>query len=74
MLMNETNYNEKLAYNPSILIDFENKVLWPYYAESGSFEDFVPNGWDGKYQDFTIEIPQNKRYWIDETGRSLIGE
>ena len=27
MLMNESNYNEKLAYNPSILIDFNNKVL-----------------------------------------------
>ena len=27
MLMNELNYDDKLAYNPSILIDFENKLL-----------------------------------------------
>ena len=74
MLMNESNYNDKLAYNPSILIDFENKVLTSYYAEPESFEDFVPDGWKGKYQDFAADIPQNQRYWIDENGRSLIGE
>lgn len=74
MLMNESNYNDKLAYNPSILIDFENKVLTSYYAEPESFEDFVPDGWNGKYQDFTMDIPQNQRYWIDENGQSLIGE
>ncbi len=74
MLMNESNYNEKLAYNTSILIDFENEVLMSYYAEPESFEDFVPDGWDGKYQDFAADIPQNQRYWIDENGQSLIGE
>ena len=74
MLMNESNYNDKLAYNPSILIDFEDKVLTSYYAEPESFEDFVPDGWKGKYQDFVGDIPQNQRYWIDENGRSLIGE
>lgn len=72
MLMNETNYNEKLAYNPSILIDFENKVLKSNYAEPESFEDFVPDGWSGKYQNFEKEIPQNQRYWIDESGKNLI--
>lgn len=74
MLLNEKNYNEKLAYNPSILIDFENKVLKSNYAEPESFEDFVPDGWSGKYQNFEEEIPQNQRYWIDENGRNLIGE
>lgn len=74
MLMNESNYNDKLAYNPSILMDFENKVLISYYAEPESFENFVPDGWKGKYQNFAAYIPQNQRYWIDENGRSLIGE
>ena len=74
MLMNEANYDDKLAYNPSILIDFENKVLTSYYAEPESFEDFVPNGWEGKYQDFAEAIPRDQRYWIDENGRNLIGE
>ena len=74
MLMNELSYNDKLAYNPSILIDFENRVLKSYYAEPESFEDFVPDGWSGYYQDFTVDIPQNQRYWIDKNGRNLIGE
>lgn len=74
MLMDELNYNDRLAYNPSILIDFDNKVLTSYYAEPDSFEDFVPDGWNGKYQDFTLDIPQNQRYWIDENNQSLIGE
>ncbi|MBO4913412.1 MAG: hypothetical protein J5504_11895 [Butyrivibrio sp.] len=74
MLTNELSFNDKLAYNPSILIDFENKVFKSYYAEPESFEDFVPDGWKGQYQDFTGDIPQNQRYWIDEKGRNLIGE
>lgn len=74
MLMNESDYDDKLAYNPSILIDFENRVLTSYYAEPESFEDFVPNGWEGKYQDFEEAIPRDQRYWIDENGRNLIGE
>ena len=66
--------NDKLAYNPSILIDFENRVFISYYAEPESFEAFVPDGWIGKYQDFTEEIPEKQRYWMDENGKNLIGE
>lgn len=67
-------YNDKLAYNPSILIDFENRVFISYYPEPESFEAFVPDGWIGKYQDFTEEIPEKQRYWMDENGKNLIGE
>lgn len=74
MLMNEKTYNEKLAYNPSILIDFDNRILISHYAEPESFEYFVPNEWKGKYQNFEENIPQNQRYWLDEDGRNLIGE
>lgn len=73
MLINESEFNDKLAYNPSILIDFDNKLLKSHYAEPEAFEDFVPDGWKGKYQDFVVDIPQNQRYWIDGNGRSLIG-
>ena len=45
-----------------------------YYAEPESFEAFVPDGWIGKYQDFTEEIPEKQRYWMDENGKNLIGE
>ncbi len=72
MLINESNYDEKLAYNPSILIDFQNKVFISNYAEPESFEHFVPNGWEGKYQNFEEMLPQKERYWIDENGKNLI--
>lgn len=74
MLMNEKDYDEKLAYNLSILIDFDNRILISCYAEYESFEDYVPDGWEGKYQDFEKDIPQNKRYWLDENGRNLKGK
>lgn len=74
MLMSEADHDEKLAYNPSILIDFENRILISHYAEPESFEDFVPDGWEGKYQNFEEIIPQDQRYWIDENGRNLIQE
>ena len=74
MLLNEETYNDKLAYNPSIFIDFDNKSLISHYAEPEAFEDFVPDGWNEKYQCFEDFIPCNLQYWISENGNNLIGE
>lgn len=74
MLINEKKYSEKLAYNPSILIDFDNRILISHYAEPESFECFVPDGWKGKYQSFEKDIPSTQRYWLDKNGINLIGE
>lgn len=74
MLIYEKKYNEKLAYNPSILIDFDNRILISHYSEPESFEFFVPDGWDGKYQNFENDIPLIQRYWLDKNGGNLIGE
>lgn len=73
MLMDEKDYDEKLAYNPSILIDFDHKFLISHYAEPESFEYYVPDGWEGTYRDFTDCVPQEQRYWQDENGQSMIG-
>lgn len=70
--MCESTYNDRLAYNPSILIGFDNRVFMSHYAEPESFEDFAPNGWRGRYQNFEESIPPNQRYWLDENGRNLI--
>lgn len=72
MLINEEDYNEKLAYNPSILIDFDKRLLISHYAEPESFEHFIPSGWVGKYNNFEMNIPENQRYWIDDNGKNLI--
>lgn len=74
MLKKEKKYHGKLAYNPSILIDFDNRILISHYAEPESFEYFIPDGWEGKYEDFERYIPLARRYWLDENGKNLIGE
>ncbi len=74
MLTDETDYNAKLAYNPSILIDFDNEILISHYAEPESFEAFVPIGWKGEYRNFENQVPTNKRYWVGKDGKSMIRE
>ncbi len=74
MLRPETDFNEKLAYNPSLLIDFDKKILISYYAEPESFEDYVPDGWVGEYRLFEKEIPFDERFWIDKDGKNLMEE
>lgn len=74
MLMREIDYNDKLAYNPSLLIDFEKKILISYYSEPESFEKFVPEGWNGEYRNFAMEIPKDQRYWVDKSGKNMIGD
>lgn len=73
MLMEETDLNEKLAFTPSVFIDFDNKVFISCFVEPSSFEAFVPDGWVGEYRDFDMDIPEAQRYWIDENGRDIIG-
>ncbi|MCM1506256.1 MAG: hypothetical protein NC177_03845 [Ruminococcus flavefaciens] len=57
--------DELLGYRPSILIDFDKKCLLSYYPEYWSYEDFVPNGWTGKYQFFEDIIPEKFIFWRD---------
>ena len=64
-MMSEEKDPEELyyAYRPSILIDFDKKCLLSYYPEYWSYEDFVPDGWTGKYQFFEDIIPEKFRFW-----------
>jgi hypothetical protein len=53
---------------PSLFINFDDKILKSVYSEGLQFEEFVPSGWDGKYDDFYSEIPQEIKYWnVDGT-------
>lgn len=71
-LLREEDYNNKLAYNPSLFIDFDVCELLSHYSEPESFEMLVPNGWKGKYQNFENMIPTAQRYWLSKCGDSLI--
>jgi len=72
LLENEREFNDRLAYNASLLIDFDSKKLYSYYPEPASFELFVPESWQGYYMNFDRHIPDDQRYWIGQNGENLI--
>lgn len=53
-----------LSLKPSLYIDFIERRLLSLYPESLAFEKYVPEGWIGRYEDFTGHIPNKDRYWI----------
>ncbi|MFK4474792.1 hypothetical protein ABH897_004560 [Paenibacillus sp. RC73] len=53
-----------LGFTPSLLVDFDNKILLSYFPEPASFESYVPDGWNGKYEDFLDKVPVEEKYWI----------
>ncbi len=48
---------------PKMFIDFDEKKLYSIYSEQ-LLETYVPDGWEGLYQDFKDLIPSTSRYWI----------
>ncbi|MBC2248581.1 hypothetical protein HCB49_01005 [Listeria sp. FSL L7-0123] len=70
----ELNQNKEEAtynYNPSILIDFDNQILYSNYPESISFEEYLPDNWNGYFQRFFENIPQKYRYWEEHNTNFL---
>ncbi|MDO7908826.1 hypothetical protein Q5741_20790 [Paenibacillus sp. JX-17] len=61
------------GYSPALLIDFDNRTMLSYYPEPASFEHYVPDGWTGKYEDFTLRVPPEQQYWIVD-GKDLFVE
>ena len=49
---------------PVLHIDFDNRILFSMYPEPASYEDYVPDGWVGKFYDFTNKIPNKQKYWL----------
>lgn len=49
---------------PVILVDFDQKTLWTQYPEMIAFERYVPEGWEGKYEEFWDQVPESERYWL----------
>lgn len=35
---------------PCFFINFDSKIFISYFSEPGSYEDFVPDGWIGIYE------------------------
>lgn len=55
-----------LDYLPSFLVDFDQKHFYSMYPEPGSYEDFLPEGWQGNYIEFLDKVPKKERYWFIE--------
>jgi len=53
-----------MEFVPSLFIDFDSKLLLSLFPEPASFEEYVPNGWSGIYEDFLHRIPLEERYWM----------
>ncbi|WP_205511888.1 hypothetical protein [Longitalea arenae] len=49
---------------PSLFIDFDKKVLFSFFPEYLTFEEFVPDMWVGKYENFYELIPDTEKYWV----------
>ena len=61
--------DDLLDYSPSLYIDLDHKTLNSLFPEPASYEDYVPDTWEGKYEDFTQYISSENRYWINESGQ-----
>ena len=55
---------EEEDYKPSLYVDFDKKILYSMYGEPASYEEYVPSGWQAKYENFLNLIPVEKCYWI----------
>lgn len=64
LLYNKDYDSTILELAPSLLVDFDKKTLYSSYPETLPFERYVPNGWKGKYGDFSKHIPKEEKYWI----------
>ncbi|MGK0533686.1 hypothetical protein [Bacillus sp. 'calajunan'] len=61
-------------YNPCFLIDFDRLIFYSNYPESISFEEYIPNNWEGYLQRFDEQVLYEYRYWEDKNKSYLVRE
>lgn len=64
---------EIVDYYPTLMLDFDDKILYSQYQEPFSFENYIPNNWKGKYESFFTKIKDENKYWIYK-GKNLLEE
>ena len=50
-------------YQPIFFFDIPNKAFYSCCPEPISYEDEVPEGWEGLYDSFVELVPDGMRYW-----------
>lgn len=49
---------------PVFYIDFDKKIFYSFYTKPDSYEEYIPEGWEGLLiDDFEKVIPSNMVYW-----------
>lgn len=51
-------------FYPTLMINFDNNILYSQYPEPLGFENYVPDNWKGKYTSFIEYINNENKYWI----------
>lgn len=69
--INSNDFVDLLDFQPALLVDFDDHILYSMYTEPYSFEEYVPADWSGIYEDFTSLVPEEERYWINEIKENL---
>lgn len=60
------------SFLPSLYVDLDKRELYSLYPEPASYEDFMPENWRGRYEDFLSKIDRKEKYWYDEYGIDLL--
>lgn len=59
-------------YYPSLMLDFDKKILYSQFPEPFGFENYIPQNWEGKYMSFIDYIEDENKYWIYKNKNLLI--
>ena len=54
---------------PIMFVDFDRKEVGAFYSEGVAMERYVPDGWTGRFIDFSIEYPEEvfptaDKFWV----------
>ncbi len=60
------NLDSLIEFVPSLFVDFDKKSLRSQFPEPASFENYIPDGWIGSYENFIDQVPMQEKYWIIE--------
>ncbi|MBC2067876.1 hypothetical protein [Listeria booriae] len=62
-----------LALQPSLYVNFDDRIFISAYPELLPFEEYAPTGWNSRYGTIEEYIPERERYWIID-GEDIIAE
>lgn len=60
----ESNFDEIDDFFPTLFLDFDKNILYSQYPENIAFQNYLPNNWNFKYNDFVQLLKPEDKYWI----------